>query len=165
MKRLPRDVAVQVFKATPEGARFLMLRRVPDRGGFWQGITGAPLPGETDMQAAIREVREETGFDVSSSVFPLRVAYSYALRPELAERWRARYGAGVHDISVVAFGAGVPNGLDPRLDPAEHDRFAWCDYREADAMLDWPIEADALPGRREALRVVADLVGARRATT
>ena len=61
-RRLPRDVSVQLFRPTPRGFRYLMLRRPPARGGFWQSVTGAPLPGESDSDAAIREVREETGY-------------------------------------------------------------------------------------------------------
>jgi lipoyl(octanoyl) transferase len=155
VKRLPRDVSVQLFRAKPAGARFLMLRRIPERGGFWQGVSGAPLPGESDAEAAVREVREETGFEVGDSLFPLEVEYAHALPPEQADRWKRVYGAGVASVSVVAFGAKVPDGLDPVLDPAEHDAFAWLGLEEADALLDWPIERDALAGRRLALRTLA----------
>jgi 8-oxo-dGTP pyrophosphatase MutT (NUDIX family) len=126
-----------------------MLRRTPGRGGFWQGVTGAPLPGETDVEAAVREVREETGYDVRETLVALPVSYRYALRPERAER----YGAGVTAITVVTFGAEVAGDVDPRL--VEHDAFAWCTYDEAHALLEWPVEPDALAGRRSALRALA----------
>jgi lipoyl(octanoyl) transferase len=67
MQRVPRDVSIHLFTRTGEGAPFLMLRRIPTRGGFWQGLTGAPHPHESDDEAAVREVREETGFDVSGA--------------------------------------------------------------------------------------------------
>jgi 8-oxo-dGTP pyrophosphatase MutT (NUDIX family) len=153
MKRLPRDVSVHLFRRDAEGPSFLMLRRSPARGGFWQGVSGAPLPGEADMDAAIREVREETAFDVSRSIFPLGVSYGYALHPDLEHRWEEVYGPGVERVSVVAFAAEVQD-RDPVLDPLEHDDFAWCSYEQADAFLDWPIEQDALVGRREALSVL-----------
>ena len=159
MKRLPRDVSVQLFTPTPSGWRYLMLRRLRGRGGFWQSVTGAPLAGETDTEAAIREVHEETGYDVTAGIVPLGVSYCYALRPELADRWAARYGRGVREISVVAFAAEVTAAVDPVLDFAEHDSFAWYRYEEADAALDWPIEQDALAGRRRALSALADMIG------
>jgi dihydroneopterin triphosphate diphosphatase len=159
MKRVPRDVSIQLFKLAPQGFRYLMLRRPPARGSFWQGVPGAPLADETDTEAAIREVHEETGYEVGASIIPLGVSYSYALRPELADRWRSRYGRGVNKISVVTFGAEVPAALDPVLDPAEHNSFAWCTYEQAYALLDWPIESDALPGRRKALRTLANMIG------
>ncbi len=130
-----------------------MLRRSRARGRFWQGVSGAPLANEMDAEAAIREVLEETGFDVAGCLFPLDVNYAYVLRPELARRWEQIYGHGIRSVSVVAFGAEAPDG-DPVLDPQEHDAFAWCSYAEADALLDWPIERDALGARRRALRVL-----------
>jgi len=155
VKRLPRDVSVQLFRPEPDGVCFLMLRRIPERGGFWQGVSGAPLPGESDAGAAVREVREETGFEIGDSLLPLGIEYAHALPPGKVDRWARIYGAGVTSVSVVAFGAKAPAGLDPVLDPAEHDAFAWLGLEEADALLDWPIEQDALAGRRLALRTLA----------
>ena len=60
---------------------------------------------------------------------------------------------------MVAFGAEATASLDPELDPSEHDSFAWCSYAQAEAVLDWPIEKDALPGRRRALSKLADIIG------
>jgi lipoyl(octanoyl) transferase len=153
MKRLPRDVSIHLFRCTANGPRFLMLRRCPSRGGFWQGVSGAPLPGETDAEAAAREVLEETGFDVAKALFPLGVSYTYALRAELGARWEQLYGPGVERVTVVTFAAEACE-RDPVLDPQEHDAFAWCSYEEADAILDWPVERDALAGRRKALSVL-----------
>jgi lipoyl(octanoyl) transferase len=151
VKRIPRDVSVHLFRRAPADSRYLMLRRTPARGGFWQGVTGAPLPGEADVDAAVREVREETGFDVTSTIFALGRSYAYSPRRELAERWVDLYGPGIASVTVVAFAAESPRGADPELDPLEHDGFAWCSYADADARLDWPVEGDALAGRRSAL--------------
>ena len=138
-----------------------MLRRVPERGGFWQGVTGAPLPGESDADAAVRETREETGYDVRGRLLRL-AGYEYALRPEHADRWAALYGPGVTAIPVIAFGAQVIDPHEPVLDPSEHDACAWVTYDEARARLDWPIERDALPGRLAALAELARRIARRR---
>ena len=152
MWRVPRDVSVQLFRREKAGVRFLMLRRTPARGGFWQGVTGAPLHGETNEAAALREVQEETGWDVSASLQSLDLSYSYALRDELRDRWDRVYGPDVSDVEVVSFAAEVPVGPDPILDGEEHDRFGWFGFEEAEALLDWPVEDEALPHRRAALR-------------
>lgn len=142
MARIARDVCVHLYLRGPRGLRFLMLRRTPERGGFWQGVTGGPLPGEGDAEAAVREVREETGFDVRATLLELAVRYAHG------------------EIPVVSFGAEAP-GARPRLDPREHDAFAWCSQEEAHELLDWPIERDALAGRREALRELAGRLSSR----
>ena len=54
----------------------------------------------------------------------------------------------------MSFAAAAPDEGDPSLDPGEHDRFGWFSYAEADAALDWPVEPDALPHRRAALRIL-----------
>jgi lipoyl(octanoyl) transferase len=133
---------------------FLMMRRTPARGGFWQGVTGAPLGGETDEAAALREVREETGWNVSGSLQRLDLNYSYCLRADLRDRWDQVYGSGVREIEVVSFAAEAPVGLAPILDGEEHDRFGWFVLGEAERLLDWPVEHDALPHRRAALRIL-----------
>jgi lipoyl(octanoyl) transferase len=156
VKRRPRDVSVHLYRPDP-GVRFLMLRRTPERGGFWQGVSGAPLPGESDAEAAVREVREETGYEVGDSLRRLGVEYSHELDPGKADSWAEIYGEGVTSVEVVTFGARAPDGLDPALDPDEHDDFAWPGLDEAAALLDWPIEHDALEGRLLALRMVAAL--------
>ena len=149
MRRLPREVVVQLFRKQPHEP-LLMLRRVPGRGGFWQGVSGAPLPGETDREAAVREVREETGFDVTGSLFALGIAYRYRLDPARAEHWRRIYGPDVRSIDISSFAAEVPD-REPVLDPVEHDSYAWCSFEDAREMLDWPVEGEVLAKRRAAL--------------
>jgi len=129
------------------------------RGGFWQGVTGAPHPHESDDEAAVREVREETGFDVSTSLTRLGVEYEYRLSSEVARK--AIYAENVRAIHVVTFGAEIPEQWDPTLDPDEHDAFAWCSHEQAAEMLDWPVETDALDHRRDALHELMSVLGAR----
>jgi 8-oxo-dGTP pyrophosphatase MutT (NUDIX family) len=152
--RVPRDIVVHLFRrAHPKP--LLMLRRTPERGGFWQGVSGAPVVGETDREAAVREVREETGLDVEGSLFSLDVAYSYRLDPARQDRWQRIYGPEVYTVQVNSFAAEVPDHA-PALDPREHDRFSWCSYQEAWEMLAWPVESDALPHRRLAIESLRD---------
>ncbi len=154
IRRIPRDVSVQVFRREGDGLRFLMLKRTAARGGFWQAVTGAPLRGETDEAAGLREVREETGWNVAASLQSLGVSYSYTLHDDLRDRWDQIYGPDVGAVQVVAFSAEAPAGLDPSLDPDEHDCFGWFSFEETEALLEWPVEDDALPHRRAALRIL-----------
>ena len=52
-----RTVSVVVRQA----GRVLTLERPPEKGGFWQIVTGRIEPGESPAEAALREAREETG--------------------------------------------------------------------------------------------------------
>jgi 8-oxo-dGTP pyrophosphatase MutT (NUDIX family) len=42
---------------------YLLLKRLPDRNGFWQPVTGGLEEGETRTEALCREIEEETGIE------------------------------------------------------------------------------------------------------
>ena len=46
-----------------DGHRVLLLHRRPERGNFWQPITGSIEDGEVPFATARRELNEETGND------------------------------------------------------------------------------------------------------
>lgn len=77
------------------GRSFLDAATHPDAWWFLARSHRAPHPHESDDEAAVREVREETGFDVSASLMPLGVEYEYRLSSEVARKsnlCRARPG-------------------------------------------------------------------------
>ena len=57
-------MVVMICIQNSEG-KFLMQKRVPEKGGDW-GVTGGhPKSGETPEQGMITEVQEELGIDIS----------------------------------------------------------------------------------------------------
>ena len=87
--RLPIQVCVFLARAQSDDWKYLLLRRVPRLGAFWQGVTGAPEVGESLIQGAEREVLEETGFS-PVKLDPIDRSYRYPVRDE----WRNPRGAG-----------------------------------------------------------------------
>ncbi len=129
---------VSVVPVADDG-RVLLLKRAPDRGGFWQPVTGRIEPGEAPPAAAARELQEETGF--AAAVRPLDYRHAFALSPDVN---RLREGTVVI-AEETAFAAEVGPAVPPRLS-AEHDEFAWLTPPQARERL-------AFAGLRKAVRL------------
>jgi 8-oxo-dGTP diphosphatase len=62
-------IAVLVFLQNAEGEHLMMLRAKPPNLGVWSPIGGKleTATGESPFECAVRETREETGFEIGSS--------------------------------------------------------------------------------------------------
>jgi len=99
-----------------------------DKAGFWQSVTGSVEANETPQQAAIREVKEETGLDALAYDFKdWQMSNVYEIYPH----WRHRYAPGVVENREHMFGLTLPACLPIQLAPNEHVRYEWVDWREA----------------------------------
>lgn len=144
--KLPVSVLVVIHTAD---LRVLLLERA-DAPGYWQSVTGSQDEGETLVQTAVREVREETGLD--SGRFELS-DWGICNRYEIFERWRHRYAPGVTHNTEHVFGLCLPDVVPVALSPREHLARAWLPWREAaDRCFSWSNAAAIrqLPARRGA---------------
>ena len=129
----PRSVQVVIFAEGAGAREYLLLRRVASHGGFWQSVTGSLEEGETHRQAAIREVREETGIICrEDELIDLNLLNTF----EIAPQWRVRYRPGVTHNEEICFALRVEK-REVIIDPAEHDDSIWVDYEIALGMLYW----------------------------
>lgn len=99
-----------------------------DKAGYWQSVTGSVEGDETPMQAAVREVLEETGLDaLQYDLQDWQVSNDYEIYPH----WRHRYAPGITENREHLFGLTLPAALPIQLAPDEHLRYEWVDWREA----------------------------------
>ena len=121
----------EIIVVVRRGPQVLVMRRAPERLGYWSMVAGGLEPDETPREAAQRELFEEVGLE--AVVRPLPVALSYSLLDD-PPAIRVRYAPGIETVTVHAFVVDAPVKWEPTLD-AEHDLHQWCDLDEALALL------------------------------
>ena len=136
-----RFVQVHLYRRpTVSTVEFLVLRRAADEPlfpGLWQMVTGTMEEGETAMEAARRELREETGI-ISDALEVVPYVASFYLAAD----------DSIHHVPV--FATEVFSDTEVRLSP-EHDSLAWLPYEDAWRRL-------VFPGHREGLRILNEYV-------
>lgn len=125
-ERTPEVVVVHLFDSQ---GRLLVIERSDqsNRAGEWESPAGHVDEGETPEQAAVREVKEETGLPVL--LFPRRGWFQ--LRDQ--EGWG------------IMFHGHVPGSTDSskvKLNPKEHSRFGWLPLKKLE---DFEREYDTPP--------------------
>jgi dihydroneopterin triphosphate diphosphatase len=124
MHKIPVSALVLIHTAD---LQVLIMERA-DKHGYWQSVTGSTEQGETPYQAAIREVKEETGLDALAYDFQdWQASNVYEIYPH----WRHRYAPGVTENTEHLFGLMLPNTMPVQLAPDEHVQYQWVDWREA----------------------------------
>lgn len=107
--------------------KVLIIERA-DKVGFWQSVTGSIEANETPREAAIREVKEETGLNALDFEFTdWHVSNDYEIYPH----WRYRYAPDVIKNTEHFFSLCLPSEMPITLAPKEHVRYEWVDWREA----------------------------------
>lgn len=121
-----RPVSALILIHTAELQVLLMERA--DKPGFWQSVTGSLEADETPREAAIREVKEETGLNALAYEFAdWQASNVYEIYPH----WRHRYAPEVTHNTEHLFGLCLPYAMAVTLAPDEHTRYEWVDWRDA----------------------------------
>jgi lipoyl(octanoyl) transferase len=130
----------EVIVVVRRDGELLVMRRAPERLGYWSLVSGGLEPEETPRVAAERELIEETGLKAQVRELPVALSYSLLDDPPAI---RARYGPGIETVTVHPFVADAPAGWEPTLD-AEHDVYHWCGLDEALELMAYDTARDAL---------------------
>jgi dATP pyrophosphohydrolase len=119
-------VDVMVLRGTGSTLRVLCLRRGPGgrSPGTWEGVHAHIDEGETPVETAVRELKEEAGVD--------------ALRLYNLSRVEAFYRHTINEVVLVpVFVALVADDAEVQLSD-EHDEFEWLAPEAAMARMTWP---------------------------
>jgi len=127
--RLPIQVEAIIFRKNRNKTEYLLLKRVPERNGFWQPVTGGLEEGETRTEALCREIKEETGIKNLIRVIDGLYYFEFS---DLNLNQEYVYGVEVSPTEEVV------------LDGEEHSEYRWCSFQEALQLLSWKENKEAL---------------------
>jgi 8-oxo-dGTP pyrophosphatase MutT (NUDIX family) len=125
-------VDTYALRGTGASLEVLALRRGPNgrNPGSWETVHGTIEPGETPVQASLRELREETGL-VPQKFYNL-------------SRTEAFYQHTSDEVALIpVFAAFVLSDAAVQLS-AEHDRGEWLRVRDVAQRFAWPRERRAV---------------------
>lgn len=98
---------------SPEKIEFLLLKTKPERGSFWQNVTGSVKENEKSKDAALREANEETSL-VQDNIQNVVHLFEHSFETSQSQKAREKvYLIVCHNKWEVA------------LDPREHVEYKW----------------------------------------
>jgi 8-oxo-dGTP pyrophosphatase MutT (NUDIX family) len=121
VKSAPRAAGAVVFRRSERGVRLLLLRAYQN----WDFPKGMVEPGESELDAARREVEEETG--LADLDYPFGDEYKETV--PYAGNKVARYYVAETDVEKVE----LP--VSPELGRPEHHEYRWVSFDEAEDLL------------------------------
>ena len=135
---VPGVVEVYVIRPKPGDWSVLVLQRAPDaiRPGSWETVYGKIDPGERPEQAAVRELREETGLELNA-LYNVTVSSFFLHASQTIQM-------------AIVFAAFVGSDSGVTLSD-EHQRFEWLSVDEACDRFTWPRAVQALRDARHLL--------------
>ena len=133
-----RVVDCYVYRQTDDGLKFLLMKRNLNKiyENLWQGVAGKIEDGETAPEAAIRELKEETGLDPVNMFVADHVSRFYEVHEDRVNL-------------VPVFGMEVDS--DEVMLSEEHIDFKWVTIKEALNTLVWN-------GQKKGIQTVHDMV-------
>ncbi len=133
-----RVIDAYVYRKMDDKIEFLLLKRAETKlyEHLWQGVAGKIEPGEKAWEAAIRELKEETGFK------PIKMFVA-----DHVSRFYEVYGDRVNLVPV--FGIEVPKS--PVQLSEEHSKYEWLSFDEAMKRLIWN-------GQKQGLAIVHEMI-------
>ncbi|MEA5002571.1 MAG: NUDIX domain-containing protein [Christensenella sp.] len=129
MGRMPYHIHVFLYREKNGTYEFAVFER-SDLPEIWQGVSGGGEAGESVVQTALRECREEAGVVLPGPLYPLDSVS--VMRSTVFAEWTKEWGRDVIVLPMYFF--GMPYAGEIVLSE-EHITFEWLNFEQADARI------------------------------
>ena len=119
---IPIKVEGILFAKSGPVYKFLIIKRVPEDGGFWQPLTESLEDGESIEECLKRGVKEELGLDGVKSVTERLWSFP----------WENKRNEPNIDL---VYGVEISENDEVKINPEEHSEYKWCTFDEAMGLL------------------------------
>lgn len=119
------NVQVFVFTRNPK-FKILILKRILERSGYWQPISGGIEAGEKPLETIKREVYEETGLKKLERIINLEYNFIF----------KTTWGGKLAKMKEYCYAAEIKEENAIQLS-SEHEEYKWCTENETKIFLKW----------------------------
>lgn len=119
---IPIKVEGIIFSKVDGDFKFLIIKRVPEDGDFWQPLTESLEDGESIEECLKRGIKEELG--LSEIIRVTERLWSFP--------WENKRGEPNIDL---VYGVEILFDAPVKINPKEHSEFKWCTFDEAMSLL------------------------------
>lgn len=112
----------------------LVFKTNPERGGFWQPVTGKVEDNESIEGAALREAKEESGLKFAAPLEDLDFDF----------RFTGKWGPAHEFVYALQAPIAPTNPPAVRLDPKEHVEARWVSPEQAMTLIEFEMNREGL---------------------
>lgn len=134
---LNKKVQVIIYRRINEKIEFLILKTNKKRGGFFQPVTGKVEFKEDLLDAAKREVEEETGITKYLKIVEDFYSFKYPIPGRL------KYKVSFKEFEEHVFAMEISPEDNIKISD-EHEEYKWCNYNDAYDMIEFETNKYAL---------------------
>ncbi len=127
--RLPIQVQCIIYRKANDGYEYLILKRTPERGGWWQTVTGGVEDSDINLRSTcIREIAEEISVKKRAIINITDEIYLFQYYNDGIMYSEYVYGFEVDPETEI----NINNNIYP-----EHTEFKWVSLNKALKYLEW----------------------------
>jgi len=129
-----------IYRKVNNHFEFLLLKRIPSKGGFWQPVCGGLEEGETKIDACYREILEETGISKEKIVNVIKEVHHFVINKDYLSK------NPISPQEEFVFGFEINSSEEINIDSniqIEHEAYKWVSFDDAINLLKWKNNKDA----------------------